>query len=584
MSGGRVLSRVEVFERIRRDRRLDPQVSVRELAERHGVHRRTVRQALTVAVPPPRKGHAGGRPSVLAPVAGWIDAMLREDLNAPRKQRHTVERIRVRLRVEHGFDAAAYSTVAEYVARRRGEVVAQARQARRHLEGTVPQLHEPGAEAEVDFADVWVRLAGEPVKCHLFTLRMSYSGKAVHRVFASEAQEAFMEGHVEAFRVLGGVPTRHIRYDNLKPAVNRVCFGRTRVESQRWVAFRSHYGFDAFYCLPGADGAHEKGGVEQEGGRFRRTHLVPVPEVDTLAELNERVAAIDAAEDGRQLLASAVTIGFNFAVEAERLNPLPAEDFDCGITLTPTVRRDSRIVVRQCYYSVPARFIGRQVRVSLRANELVVFDRHQVVARHPRITRRYHYRDDLDHYLEILLTKPGALAGSTALAQARADGTFTAVHDAFWAAARAAHGDAQGTRTLIEVLLLHRRMPAQAILAGIAAALEAGATSPDVVAIEARKAHRGDDTPATIHDVADVASAEKPGKADPPWSRHDDTDAAGTGQADVGQPDLDDADGGHRATVISLPTRATALPEDTRPIPSVAVYDQLLSRTPKGTA
>jgi hypothetical protein len=59
--------------------------------------------------------------------------------------------------------------------------VAEAREARQHLEGTVPQSHEPGAEAEVDFADVWVRLAGEPVKCHLFTLRISYSGKAVRR-------------------------------------------------------------------------------------------------------------------------------------------------------------------------------------------------------------------------------------------------------------------------------------------------------------------------------------------------------------------------------------------------------------------
>ncbi|MGI5151427.1 IS21 family transposase [Plantactinospora sp. CA-294935] len=563
-----MLSRVEVFERIRRDRRLDPQVSVRELSERHGVHRRTVRQALSSAVPPPRKGRSGGRPSVLAPAKDWIDAMLREDLRAPRKQRHTVERIRVRLRVEHGFDAAAYSTVAEYVARRRGEIEAEARQARRHLEGTVPQLHEPGAEAEVDFADVWVRLAGEPVKCHLFTLRLSYSGKAVHRVFASEAQEAFMEGHVEAFRVLGGVPTRHIRYDNLKPAVNRVCFGRTRIESQRWVAFRSHYGFDAFYCLPGVDGAHEKGGVEQEGGRFRRTHLVPVPEVDTLAELNERIAAIDAAEDGRQLLGSPVTIGFNFAVEADRLTPLPAEDFDCGITLTPTVRRDSRIVVRQSYYSVPARFIGRQVRVSLRANELVVFDRHQVVARHPRITRRYHYRDDLDHYLEILLTKPGAFAGSTALAQARAEGTFTAVHDAFWAAARAAHGEAHGTRALVEVLLLHRRMPATAVLAGITAALEAGSTSPDVVAIEARKADRDDDADAPVpaHDVDDTST--------------DTADAVEPGAAAEGG-DIDD----EYATVISLPTRRpVALPEDTRPIPSVAVYDQLLSRTPKGNA
>lgn len=571
-----MLSRVEVFERIRRDRRVDPQVSVRELAERHGVHRRTVRQALLSALPPPRKEHRGGRPSVLAPAWAWIDAMLREDLSAPRKQRHTVERIRTRLRVEHGFDAAASSTVAEYVARRRGEIVAEARQARRHLEGVVPQLHEPGAEAEVDFADVWVRLAGEPVKCHLFTLRMSYSGKAVHRVFVSEAQEAFMEGHVEAFRALGGVPTRHIRYDNLKPAVNRVCFGRTRIESQRWVAFRSHYGFDAFYCLPGIEGAHEKGGVEQEGGRFRRTHLVPVPEVDTLAELNERIAAIDAAEDGRQLLGSPATIGFNFAVEAELLNPLPADDFDCGITLTPTVRRDSRIVVRQTYYSVPARFIGRQVRVSLRANELVVFDRHRVVARHPRITRRYQYHDDLDHYLEILLTKPGALAGSTALAQARTDGTFTPTHDAFWAAARAAHGDAEGTRALIEVLLLHRRMPAEAVLAGIAGALEAGATSPDVVAIEARKAHRDDDTPVP---GGSTGEASRPQGSAP---QDHVAESTGTSRNTAGQP-ADNADD-HSADVISLPTRRTALPQDTRPIPSVAVYDQLLSRTPKGTA
>lgn len=60
----------------------------------------------------------------------------------------------------------------------------------------VPQTHEPGAEAEaeVDFADVWVRLDGELLRCFLFTLRLSYSGKAVHRVFASQGQEAFIEG------------------------------------------------------------------------------------------------------------------------------------------------------------------------------------------------------------------------------------------------------------------------------------------------------------------------------------------------------------------------------------------------------
>jgi transposase len=235
-----VLSRVDLYARIRRDRRVDPGVSVRELARRHGVHRRTVREALVSAVPPERKKPARSRRLVLEPVMGRIDAMLREDLAAPRKQRHTMRRIYDRLVVEYGFDQACYSTVCNYVGRRRPEIEAEAREGRAHLDGTVPQEHEPGAEAEVDFADAWVRLAGEPVRCHMFTLRLSFSGKSVHRVYASQSQEAFMQGHVEAFAVLGGIPVRHVRYDNLKSAVSQVCFGRSRVESQRWTAFRSH--------------------------------------------------------------------------------------------------------------------------------------------------------------------------------------------------------------------------------------------------------------------------------------------------------------------------------------------------------
>ncbi|MFF8918991.1 hypothetical protein ACF08M_38265 [Streptomyces sp. NPDC015032] len=110
---------------------------------------------------------------------------------APRKQKHTVERIQKRLAEEHDFDLASYSTLRNYVRKRRPEIVAEDREGRQYLEGMVPQAHLPGEEAAVDFADVWVRVAGEVVKCHLFTLRLSYSGKAVHRVFASQAQKSF---------------------------------------------------------------------------------------------------------------------------------------------------------------------------------------------------------------------------------------------------------------------------------------------------------------------------------------------------------------------------------------------------------
>jgi transposase len=530
------MSRVELFAVIRRDRREDPTVSARVLAKRYRVSRRTVGAALAGAVPPPRK-QLPPRASVLDPVAGVIDEMLRADLEAPRKQRHTVRRIVARLATEHGFTAAAYTTVRDYVKQRRAQIVVQARgHQRMMLDGMVPQEHEPGAEAEVDFCQAWIRLAGEPTEVQLFSFRLSCSGKAVHRVYATASQEAFLEGHEEAFRVLGGVPWRHVRYDNLKPAVNEVCFGRSRVESQRWIAFRSHYGFDAFYCLPGRDGAHEKGGVENEGGRFRRNHLVPVPDIDSLDELNDLLAAIDTAEDERMADGATAPVRVAFAAEAPLLRALPADEFDCGLSLTPTVNSRSRITVRQSYYSVPARFIGRKVRVSLRANHLIVFDGRREVARHPRLTRRYAYRDELDHYLEILLAKPGALAGSSALAIARTEGTFTATHQAFWDAAMVAHGRAQGTRALIEVLLLHRHRPAQAVLAGITVTLAARSTSPELVAVEARKA------------------------------------AGGLGCSDL--VDLSDLD----LPAVSAGDRANAVPStQPRPVPSVTAYDQLLT-------
>ncbi|MEV5380835.1 hypothetical protein AB0L26_33475 [Streptomyces nondiastaticus] len=327
----------------------------------------------------------------------------------------------------------------------------------------------------------------------LFTLRLSYSGKAVHRVYATASQEAFLEGHAEAFTVLGGVPSVHIRYDNLKPVVKQVLFGRSRVESARWASFKSWYQFSAFYCAPGEASAYEKGGVEHEGGRFRRKHLVPPPQVELLAELNERLAAIDVAEDARHIHGRPTSIGFDFEAERERLRPLPADDYDCGIDLTPVVARDSRITVRQGYYSVPAKFTGQKVRVKLRANELWVFDGRQVVARHPRLTRRYTYHDFLDHHLEILLVKPGAFAGASALTQARAEGGFTRVHEAFWAAAKQKAGDREGTRMLIEVLLLHRQLPSEALATAMETSLRIGSVSTGLVAIEARKAMEGTD-------------------------------------------------------------------------------------------
>jgi hypothetical protein len=159
-----------------------------------------------------------------------------------------------------------------------------------------------------------------------------------------------LEGQALAFKRFGGVPGR-VRYDNLKVAVARVLAGRERVESDRFVALRSHFGFDAFFCAPGLEGAHEQGGVEGEVVRFRRRHLVPVPQVESLAELNALLEAADCADDRRHIAGRPEKMAKE---ERPALRPLTGEAFDPADPLREKVDRRARIKVRGSRYSVPA--------------------------------------------------------------------------------------------------------------------------------------------------------------------------------------------------------------------------------------
>jgi hypothetical protein len=315
-----------------------------------------------------------------------------------------------------------------------------------------------------------------------------------------------------------------VRYDNLKPAVIKVLMGRDRVEHDRFVALRSHYGFDSFFCMPGIEGAHEKGGVEGEIGRFRRRHLVPVPQVASLVELNELLTAGDRADDDRRIARRAETVGEAFAIEAAHLRALPADGFECFAELSVKVDTKARVCVRQSWYSVPVRLARRRVTVRLHAARLEALDGGRVVATHARSLHKGSEDLVLDHYLEVLVRKPGALAGSVALAQARASGTFGDAHERFWAEARRRLGDSAGTRALCGVLLLHRNMAPGVVAAGIDAALTAGSVDPEVVTIEARQAAGHARAGEVVVPITQARGAERP---TPTLVGYDDLLAAG---------------------------------------------------------
>jgi transposase len=482
-------SRVEQFEQIRRDRDREG-LSVRALAHRHGVHRRAVRAALLSPLPPAKRAPVGRPAPKLGPYRALIDSWLEADLEAPRKQRHTARRIWRRLVDEHGADVAEV-TVRQYVrARKRamGWSVAEV---------FVPQVHAPGREAEVDWGQAEVVLGGVPARVHVFVMRASFSGAAFCQASLVETQQAFLELHAQAFEWFGGV-FAEIRFDNLTSAVKKILKGRRRVESDRFVAMRSHYLFESQFTTPGIEGAHQKGGVEGEVGRHRRNHLVPIPQVADLAELNALLLAGCEQDLGRRIDGRPATVGEAWATERPLLLALPAEPFDSAETAAPRVDAKSLVTIRQNRYSVPVALAGLRVSARVGAREITINHGGAQVARHERLHGRFGTSAQLDHYLELLQRKPGGLERSLALAQERERGAWPGCLDELWTALTGRYGRSEAARQMVDVVLLCREHGPDQVALAVRGALAAGAIDGRAVAVLARRAETTHASPAPL--------------------------------------------------------------------------------------
>ena len=498
---------MELYERIRLDRVVEPEVSIRELAARHGVHRRDVRAALASPVPLARKPPEREAPK-LGAFAALIDAWLLADRDVPRKQRHTARRVWQRLGAEHGV-VVSERAVAKHVRARRRALGLSA-------EGFVPQQYAPGAEAEVDWGQATVILAGVPTVVHLYVIRTSHSGAAFVQGFLHETQQAFLEAHTEAFRFFGGVFAT-VWYDNLTSAVRKVLRGRVRIQNERFAQYRSHYGYASDFTLAGIRGAHEKGGVEGEVGRFRRRHLVPMPEVETLAELNVLLRAGCVQDLERRITGRDETVGDALAREREVLRAVPEYEYVTYDVGDHRVNDKSMVCVRQNHYSVPCRLIGQMVQVRVHARTIEVYASQRLVALHERLGGRHGHQAQLDHYLEILAHKPGALAGSKALAQERERGLWPAAYDQLWRAIATRYGPSIAAQQMVDVLMLCRDKGPERVQQAVRQALASGAHDGQAVAVLVRRPER--EIPAVLDGLASHLNTV--GRAVPDLSSYD---------------------------------------------------------------
>src|SRR5206468_12036122 len=131
----------------------------------------------------------------------------------------------------------------------------------------------------------------------------------------------------------------------------KILRGNQREETSRFIAFRSHWRFESEFCTPAV--AHEKGGIEEEVGYFRRNHWVPIPKARDVEELNAQLLKGCQQDQQRRIAGQAQCVGIAMGVEQEHLLPLAVEGFDLAEVSYPTVDGMGRVKVRTNFYSVP---------------------------------------------------------------------------------------------------------------------------------------------------------------------------------------------------------------------------------------
>lgn len=435
--------------------------SKRQILRETGMHWRTLEKILAHSEPP---GYRLGAPKPKPKIGPFLDRIreiLEEDKRVPKKQRHTARRIFHRLR-EEGYTG--------------GET--QVKQAVRELkqrsrEAFVPLIHRPG-EAQVDFGFALVHVAGRLRKLPFFVMSLPHSDAFFVQVFERITTEVWWEAHRRAFAFWGGVPWR-ITYDNDQALAADILGAHERKLTRGFLQLVSHYLFETHFCQ--VRRANEKGVVEAMVKYARQNFLVPVPQVQNLKELNERLLVQCREDRRRRLRGQSATKEVLLQDDQAAFLELPAAPFDACRKDSTTASSLSLVRFDKNDYSVPVRYAHHPVLVKGYTERVVICCRDQEIAVHERLWGREDVSFDPLHYLPLLERKPGALDHARPLENWRLPDCFAVLRRRL-----EDERSGEGTREYIRVLRLLEKYSLPALTRAVKKGLRSGAVIRDAIA------------------------------------------------------------------------------------------------------
>jgi len=434
--------------------------SISELARQTGHSRNTIKKAL--------RGEAWGYKErneqqfpVLGPYRTLIEEWLKKDKEQPKKQRHTARRVFNRLRAEQGYQGSE-SNVRRYVRMVQMELGLDLT-----CQVFIPCEPDAGQEAEVDWGTATVILGGETVRLKFFCMRSKYSGKHFVRFYACERQQAFFDAHIQAFEFFGGIFPVLI-YDNLTTAVRRVLQGKRRIEQEHFTKFKAYHSFSARFCNPAS--GNEKGGVEGLVGFARRNYMVPVPEADTIEELNEKLLAACLAYGSHKMAGRSETVAALFEEEKRHLLALPQVVYNNIQLYEVRVDKYATVMIDKNRYSVPWKYAGRRLKVVAHVDRLEMYSESKRLAVHVRLFANNKWNLAPEHYLELIQQRPASFTSARVIREWRQNWP-PSLHQLL-ATFCSVQGETKGIKEFIAVLMLFGRYPADEVEAAVELALE----------------------------------------------------------------------------------------------------------------
>ena len=437
-------------------------IPIREICRRTGLSRNTIRKYLrSDEVEPEFK--VPDRPSKLDPYAEKLAHWLKIESGRSRKQKRTVIQLHTDL-AALGYEGS-YGRVAAFA---RDWKANRLREQQMSGRGTfVPLAFEAGEAFQFDWSEDWAVIGGERTKLQVAHFKLSHSRAFIVRAYPLQTHEMLFDAHVEAFRVLGGVPRRGI-YDNMRTAVDKIGVGKARQVNLRFQAMASHYLFDAEFCNPAS--GWEKGQVEKNVQDARHRLWIPIPSFPNLAALNvwleERCIAYWREIPHGELPG---TIADVWAEEQDYLMT-PTRPFDGFVEHTKRVTPTCLIHLERNRYSVPASFANRPVSVRVYPERIVVAAEGQILCEHQRFIDRGHHMPgrtiyDWRHYLAVIQRKPGAL---------RNGAPFTDLPESFRRLQVHLLKRLGGDREMVEILALVLQHDEHVVLQAVELALAGG--------------------------------------------------------------------------------------------------------------